>query len=297
MNLDDVAERTRRRVTLRLMPFLILIYLTAYLDRANIAIAKLQMQGALHLTDEIIGFGAGIFFIGYFLLEIPGSLIVERWSARRWLARIMITWGLVATLSGFTGMLPVPTGVRAQFYWLRFLLGAAEAGFFPGVVVYLSHWFRLADRSRAKAWFMIAQPLSIVVGLPISRWILETVHWRGMEGWRWVFILEGAPPVILGFVTLYYLTDRPGAGPLASRRRKGLAHGRTCARTARTDSGRPRGRFRCVAATEDTAAGRILFPHRHGKSGDPVLPAVHHGQHEEHVDFVAHGGHSQPLHL
>jgi ACS family tartrate transporter-like MFS transporter len=209
MNLDDVAERTRRRVTLRLMPFLILIYLTAYLDRANIGIAKLQMQGALHLTDEIIGFGAGIFFIGYFLLEIPGTLIVERWSARRWLARIMVTWGVMATLSGFAGMLPVPLSVRAQFYWLRFLLGAAEAGFFPGVVVYLSHWFRLADRSRAKAWFMIAQPLSIVIGLPISRWILETVHWHGLEGWRWVFILEGLPPVILGFVTLYCLTDRP----------------------------------------------------------------------------------------
>jgi ACS family tartrate transporter-like MFS transporter len=205
----ELAERTRRRVTLRLMPYLVLIYLTAYLDRANIGIAKLQMQGALGLTDEIIGFGAGVFFLGYFLLEIPGSLIVERWSARRWLARIMVTWGIMATLSGFAGMLPLPLSVRAQFYWLRFLLGAAEAGFFPGVVVYLSHWFCLADRSRAKAWFMIAQPLSIVIGIPISRWILETVHWYGMAGWRWVFILEGLPPVILGFVTLRFLTDRP----------------------------------------------------------------------------------------
>jgi ACS family tartrate transporter-like MFS transporter len=205
----QVGERTRRRVTLRLMPFLVLIYLTAYLDRANIGIAKLQMQGALGFTDEIIGFGAGIFFIGYFLLEIPGTLIVERWSARRWLARIMITWGVMATLCGFAGLLPVPLGVRAQFYWLRFLLGAAEAGFFPGVVVYLSHWFRLEDRSRAKAWFMIAQPLSIVIGLPLSRWILETVHWYGLDGWRWVFILEGVPPILLGFVTLRYLTDRP----------------------------------------------------------------------------------------
>ncbi len=205
----ELAERTRRRVTLRLMPYLVLIYLTAYLDRANIGIAKLQMQGALGLTDEIIGFGAGVFFLGYFLLEIPGSLIVERWSARRWLARIMVTWGIMATLSGFAGMLPLPLSVRAQFYWLRFLLGAAEAGFFPGVVVYISHWFCQADRSRAKAWFMIAQPLSIVIGIPISRWILETVHWYGMAGWRWVFILEGLPPVILGFVTLRYLTDRP----------------------------------------------------------------------------------------
>ncbi|HVW84014.1 MAG TPA: MFS transporter [Bryobacteraceae bacterium] len=207
--MTPVAERARRRVTLRLMPFLVLVYLTAYLDRANVGIAKLQMQGALHLTDEIIGFGAGIFFIGYFLLEIPGSLIVERWSARRWLARIMITWGMVATLSGFAGMLPVGLSVRAQFYGVRFLLGAAEAGFFPGVVVYLSHWFRQEDRSRAKAWFMISQPLSIVIGLPISRWILETVHWHGLAGWRWVFILEGIPPIILGLITLRYLTDRP----------------------------------------------------------------------------------------
>jgi ACS family tartrate transporter-like MFS transporter len=206
---DNLAERTRRRVTLRAMPFLILVYVTAYLDRANISIAKLQMQSALNLTDEVIGFGAGVFFIGYFLLEIPGTLIVERWSARRWLARIMITWGIMATLSGFAGLLPVRLSVREQFYWLRFLLGAAEAGFFPGVVVYLSHWFREQDRARAKAWFMIAQPLSIVIGLPISRWILETVHWYGLAGWRWVFILEGLPPVFLGFVTLFYLTDRP----------------------------------------------------------------------------------------
>ncbi|HEX4810794.1 MAG TPA: MFS transporter [Bryobacteraceae bacterium] len=205
----DVAESARRRITLRLMPFLVLVYLTAYLDRANIAIAKLQMQGALKLTDATIGLGAGIFFIGYFLLEIPGSLIVERWSARKWLARIMVTWGLIATLSGFAGMIPVGLSVRTQFYWLRFLLGAAEAGFFPGVVVYLSHWFREQDRPSAKAWFMIAQPLSVVIGLPISRWILETVHWNGLDGWRWVFLLEGIPPVILGFITLRYLTDRP----------------------------------------------------------------------------------------
>lgn len=205
----DVAESARRRITRRLMPFLILVYLAAYLDRANISIAKLQMQGALKLTDETIGLGAGIFFIGYFLLEIPGSLIVERWSARKWLARIMVTWGLIATLTGFIGMAPIGLSLRTQFYWLRFLLGAAEAGFFPGVVVYLSHWFREQDRPSAKAWFMIAQPLSVVIGLPISRWILETVHWHGLEGWRWVFILEGIPPIILGFITLRYLTDRP----------------------------------------------------------------------------------------
>src|SRR5689334_19161533 len=131
---DSVGERARRRITKRLMPFLVGAYLLAYIDRANLGIAKLQMQGDLGFTDAVIGFGAGIFFIGYFLLEVPGSLIVERWSARKWFARIMISWGFVAALTGFID-------TPHQFYLSRFALGAAEAGFFPGVIVYLSHWF------------------------------------------------------------------------------------------------------------------------------------------------------------
>ncbi len=206
----EIAERVRQRVTRRLMPFLIVVYITAFLDRANVGVAKLGMQGALGFSEEIIGFGAGVFFAGYFLLEIPGSLIVERWSARRWLARIMLTWGVMATLTGFAGMLPGGTSPKLQFYGLRFLLGAAEAGFFPGVLVYLTHWFRQEDRTRAKAWFMLAQPLAIVIGTPVSRWILETVHWYGLASWRWVFILEGLPPVVMGLATLWFLPDRPG---------------------------------------------------------------------------------------
>jgi len=185
----------------RLMPFLIIVYMLAYIDRANLGVAKLQMQTELHFSDATIGLGAGIFFIGYFLLEIPGSLIVERFSARKWFARIMITWGLVAALTGLITS-------SGQFYVARLLLGTAEAGFFPGAIVYLSHWFRFEDRTRAKAWFMMTQPLSVVVGTPISRWILENVHWHGMAGWRWVFVLEGIPPVVLGIVALFYLTDR-----------------------------------------------------------------------------------------
>ena len=183
------------------MPFLIVVYLLAYIDRSNVGIAKLGMQTDLGLTDATMGFGAGIFFIGYFLLEIPGSLIVERYSARKWFARIMISWGVVAALTGFVA-------TSGQFYTLRFLLGAAEAGFFPGVIVYLSHWFRYEDRTRAKSWFMVAQPLSVVVGTPLSRWILETVHWQGLPGWRWVFFLEGIPSIALGIFALFYLTDR-----------------------------------------------------------------------------------------
>lgn len=183
------------------MPFLILSYLLAYMDRANVGIAKLQMQSDLGFSSATIGFGAGILFLGYFLLEVPGTLIVERWSARKWFARIMISWGLIAAL---TSLVTTPR----QFYICRFLLGAAEAGFFPGVVVYLSHWFRYEDRTRAKSWFMMSQPLSIVVGTPLSRWILDTVHWHGLHGWRWIFILEGIPSVVCGIVALFYLTDR-----------------------------------------------------------------------------------------
>ncbi len=182
---------------MRLMPYLMLVYLFAYIDRANVSIAKIQMQGALGFDDELIGFGAGIFFVGYFLLEVPSTLIVERWSARKLLSTIMIVWGIVAIASGFIQ-------TRQQFVILRFVLGAAESGFFPGVIVYLSHWYRIEDRARAKTYFMMTQPLAILLGYGISRWILEAA------GWRWVFILEGIPPVLLGIFSFFYLTDRPG---------------------------------------------------------------------------------------
>jgi ACS family tartrate transporter-like MFS transporter len=210
-NIDEqLPARTRKRVTRRLMPFLMFVYLLAYLDRANVGVAKFGMQRDLNFTDAVIGFGAGIFFLGYLLLDIPGSLIVERWSARKWIARIMVTWGMVAALMGFVGM-PLFRNVplTTQFYGLRLALGIAEAGFFPGVIVYLSHWYRAEDRARAKAWFMVTQPLAIAFGVPLSRWILENIGWAGLAGWRWVFILEGIAPLAMGFVTLRYLTDRP----------------------------------------------------------------------------------------
>ena len=199
---NPLAELTRARVSRRLVPFLLVLYFLAFIDRTNVGIAKLGMQRELGFTDEVIGFGAGIFFAGYMLLEIPGTLIVERWSARIWIGRIMITWGIVATLMGFVH-------TATQFYWLRFLLGAAEAGFFPGIIVYLSHWYRAEDRSRAKSLFLIAQPISQALGLPLSRLILENVDWFGLSGWRWVFILEGIPSIVMGVITLFYLTDWP----------------------------------------------------------------------------------------
>src|SRR5689334_1701302 len=141
--ISSIAERTRRHVTRRLIPYLMFIYFLAYLDRANLGVAKLRMQGDLGFTDAVIGLGAGIFFLGYLLLNIPGSLIVERWSARKWIAWIMISWGFVATAMGFIGMRGLNSlAAVTQFYGLRLLLGIAEAGFFPGVIIYLSHWYR-----------------------------------------------------------------------------------------------------------------------------------------------------------
>lgn len=207
---ETLALRTRSHVTRRLMPYLMFIYFLAYLDRANVGVAKLQMQKDLGFDDAVIGFGAGIFFLGYLLLDIPGSLIVERWSARKWIARIMVSWGIVAALMGLLGT-PLFGSFRlvTQFYGLRLLLGIAEAGFFPGAIVYLSHWYRAEDRPRAKSYFMVTQPLAVALGIPLSRWILENAHWAGLAGWRWVFILEGIPPVLMGLVTLWFLTDRP----------------------------------------------------------------------------------------
>jgi MFS transporter, ACS family, tartrate transporter len=196
-----VEQNARRRIALRLLPFLWLLYVVAFLDRVNVAYAALEMSHDLGFSDRVFGLGAGIFFIGYVLLEIPGALIVERWSARRWIARIMISWGIITVLVGFVH-------TSHQFYSIRFLLGAAEAGFFPGVIVYLTHWFSRRDLAKAVASFMAAQPLANFVGSPLAGRILR-IHWYGLEGWRWLFILEGIPAVILGIVTIYYLTDWP----------------------------------------------------------------------------------------
>jgi sugar phosphate permease len=198
---DSIAERTRRRINRRLLPFLFLLYIIAFLDRINVSFAGLDMTRELGFSDRVFGLGSGIFFAGYVLLEVPGSLLVELWSARKWIARIMISWGIVGSLTGLIH-------TAHQFYWARFILGVAEAGFFPGVVVYLTHWYREQDRGRAMAIFMSAIPISQVIGAPISGALLQ-IHWLGYSGWRWLLLLEGVPAVIAGFFALFYLTDRP----------------------------------------------------------------------------------------
>src|SRR5271170_6576100 len=196
-----VAQRARRRIAWRLLPFLFLLYIIAFLDRMNVGAAALQMPGDLGFNDKVVGLGAGMFFIGYLVLEIPGALIAERWSARRWIARIMISWGIVTVLMAFIH-------TARDFYLVRFLVGAAEAGFFPAVIVYISHWFRAADRAKAVASFYAANPLSYVVGSPLAGLLLG-ISWLGLRGWRWLFILEGIPAVVFGVITIFYLTDWP----------------------------------------------------------------------------------------
>ncbi|HEV2199121.1 MAG TPA: MFS transporter [Bryobacteraceae bacterium] len=199
--IPEIAERTRRKITRHLVPFLFLLYIISYLDRVNLGYAALDMMRELKFSNEIFGIGAGIFFVGYFLIEIPATVVVEVWSARKWIARIMITWGVLASMTGLVQS-------ARQLYWARFFLGLAEAGFFPGMIVYLTHWFRARDRARAVALFMTAIPISQLIGAPVSG-LLMRVHWQGLSGWRWLLILEGVPAIVFGVVTIFYLTDWP----------------------------------------------------------------------------------------
>lgn len=195
------GESARSRIAWRLLPFLFLLYIANYIDRTNIAYATLGMKGDLGLTDSVFGTASGIFFIGYFALQIPGALLVERWSARWLLALTLITWGALTTLTAFVH-------TAHQLYGARFLLGAAEAGFFPGVIVYLSHWFTAEDRGKAIARFMAAIPIGFMIGGPVAGSILG-VHWLNLAGWRWLFLMEGGPAILLGIATIFYLPDRP----------------------------------------------------------------------------------------
>ena len=191
----------RRKVAWRVLPLVFLLYIVAYLDRANAGFAKLTMADDLKFSDQVFGLGFGIFFIGYLTLEIPGALLVERWSARKWFARILISWGFLSALTAFVK-------TPWQFYAARFFLGVAEAGFFPGIIVYFTHWFASRDRARALSGLVMAVPFSLALGAPVSALLLN-VNWLGLAGWKWLFLVEGLPAVVLGVVTLFLLTDRP----------------------------------------------------------------------------------------
>jgi MFS transporter, ACS family, tartrate transporter len=199
---NELERKTMARVTARLLPFLLLLYIISWLDRVNVGFAKLQMNSDLGLSNTMYGFGAGIFFLAYAICEVPSNLLLVRYGARIWIARIMITWGLISA-----GMMFVQG--EWSFYIMRVLLGAAEAGFLPGIVYYLSQWFPRSHRAKAVSWFMIGIPLSIVFGGPLSGWLLGFEGHLGLHGWQWMYLVEGLPAVFLGFVVLGFLTEKP----------------------------------------------------------------------------------------
>ena len=200
------------KVSARLIPFLIVCYFIAYLDRVNVGFAALTMNKALGLTATMFGFGAGIFFFTYFLFEVPSNLFLDRFGARKWIARIMVSWGICSGAMAFIPQIAHATGLGTDtvFYTIRALLGFAEAGFFPGIIFFLTLWFPAAYRGRIVGSFMAAIPASSAIGAPISGLILGMNGIGGLDGWQWLFIIEASPAVLLGFVTYFYLTDRPG---------------------------------------------------------------------------------------
>src|SRR6185437_9692351 len=195
------ARATLRRVSFRILPLIFMMYICNFVDRTNVAMAALQMNRDLHFSSSAYGLGAGIFFIGYAICEVPSNMILARVGASRWMARIMISWGLIAS-----AMMFVRTPMH--FYILRFLLGVAEAGFFPGIIYYLSQWFPTAARARATSWFTIAIPLSAVIGGPLGGALLGLDGLLRIAGWQWLFVCEGIPAVILGIVVLVALPDQ-----------------------------------------------------------------------------------------
>jgi MFS transporter, ACS family, tartrate transporter len=197
-----IGDRTVRKVTRRIIPYIFLLYIIAFLDRVNLGYAALDMNKDLAIASSTFGLISGIFFFGYFLFEIPSNILLHRIGARVWIARIMVSWGIVVILTAWVQN-------ETHLYILRFLLGVAEAGFFPGVILYITYWFRAKEQARAYALFMTALAASNIIGAPVSTWIMDNIQWADLAGWRWMFILEGIPAVVIGIVTYFYLTDRP----------------------------------------------------------------------------------------
>src|SRR6202163_339610 len=200
--MEPQQEAVLRKIAWRFVPLLTLAYVINYLDRTNIGVASLTMNKDLGFSATEFGIGAGVLFIGYTVFEVPSNLALYRFGARRWIARIMITWGMVSALTALV------VGVKS-YYMARFALGVAEAGFFPGVTYYLAAWFPTQYRTRMLAWFLVAIPVSSLIGAPISGWLLEMDGIWGLRGWQWLFIAEGIPAVLLGLVVLQVLADRP----------------------------------------------------------------------------------------
>jgi ACS family tartrate transporter-like MFS transporter len=200
--ISAIEKTTMRKVFWRIIPYTFIIYVISYLDRANIGYAALEMNKELALSAEAFGFAGGIFFIGYFLFEVPSNVALQKYGARIWISRILLTWGIIATLTGFAQN-------ATQLYILRFLLGVAEAGFFPGVIIYLTYWFREKEQATTVAYFTAAIPVSFLLGAPLSTFIMDYLAGYGLSGWRWMLVLEGVPAFAAGIFNFFYMTDRP----------------------------------------------------------------------------------------
>ena len=259
-SLSALERRTTRKVLWRILPFVFALYVVSYIDRANIGYAALQMNQELGLSSRAFGFAAGVFFIGYFLFEVPSNLALARYGARLWIALILITWGIVASLTAFVHS-------ALQLYVLRFLLGAAEAGFFPGVIIYLTGWFRARDQATSVALFTAAIPVSYLLGAPLSTWIMDHAHAAGWSGWRWMLLLEGAPALLGGIACFLFLTDTPErAGWLTPEEKRWLG-----AELAKDHLVRPHARtlttWQAIAAPKVLLLALIYFIYQAGSLG------------------------------
>ena len=235
---DGADDAAYARVTWRLLPLLFICYVAAYLDRVNVGFAKLQMLNDLKFSEAIYGLGAGIFFLGYFIFEVPSNLALHRFGARKWIARIMISWGVI---SGCMVFVQTPT----SFYVLRFLLGVAEAGFFPGIILYLTYWYPAARRAKVTSLFMTGIPMAGVIGGPLSGWILSAFDgFHGVAGWKWLFVIEAVPSVVLGVVVLLVLKDRIADAPWLSDRDKQMLQRNIDADGAKVEDHSASGAFR-----------------------------------------------------
>jgi ACS family tartrate transporter-like MFS transporter len=209
----QIEQRTTQKVLWRIIPFVFVLYVVSYIDRANIGYAALQMNQELGLSASAFGFAAGVFFIGYFLFEVPSNLALARFGARLWIAFILVLWGIIASLGAFVHS-------AFELYLLRFLLGAAEAGFFPGVIIYLTYWFRAKDQATSVALFTAAIPVSYLLGAPLSTWIMDHASGFGLTGWRWMLLLEGLPALLGGIACYLFLTDTPERAHWLTREEK-----------------------------------------------------------------------------
>jgi D-galactonate transporter len=251
--MQDLEARTIRKVSARLIPFLMMCYFIAYLDRVNVAFAAITMNHDLGLTATMFGLGSGVFFLAYFAFEVPSNLFLERFGARKWIARIMLSWGVLSGLTAFTSGIASALGIGNQhaFYLMRILLGLAEAGFFPGIIFYLTLWFPSVYRGRIVGLFMAAIPISSAIGSPVSGAILGMDGIGSLAGWQWLFLLEGAPSIVLAVITFFYLTDRPADAQWLT------AEERTWLDTRMAAERRQREAVHRISVTQSLTDGRI----------------------------------------